>query len=63
MSQLEKVYQKFLEENPDFKLTFEDWKKDVLSQSDLIKEHRDVIIEIQKMAQKLLDDETLRRNK
>ena len=63
MSQLEKAYQGFLEENPTSELTFEDWKKDVLSQSDLIKEHRDVIVEIQKMAQKLLDDEKLRQNK
>ena len=63
MSQLEKAYQVFLEENPTSELTFEDWKKDILSQSDLIKEHKDSIMEIQKMVQKLLDDEKLRQNK
>jgi hypothetical protein len=55
MSQLEKEYQKFLEKYPDSELTFEDWKKEILSQSDLFKEHRDVIMEIQKMAEKLLE--------
>jgi hypothetical protein len=55
MSQLEKGYQKFLEENPNSELTFEDWKKDILSYSDLFKEHRDDIMEIQKMVQELLD--------
>ena len=57
MSQLEKAYQSFLEENTTSELTFEEWKKNVLSQSDLIKEHRDSLIEIQKMAQKLLEKE------
>jgi hypothetical protein len=55
MTPFEKRYQKFLENNPDSELTFEDWKKNILSQSDLIKEHRDNIMEIQKMAEKLLD--------
>jgi hypothetical protein len=63
MSQLEKAYQSFLEENTTSELTFEDWKKHILSQSDLIKERQDDIIEIQKMVQKLLDDEKLRQNK
>ena len=57
MSQLEKAYQSFLEENTTSELTFEEWKKNVLSQSDLIKEHRDSLMEIQKMAQKLLEKE------
>ena len=57
MSQLEKAYQSFLEENTSSELKFEEWKKNVLSQSDLIKEHRDSLIEIQKMAQKLLEKE------
>ena len=57
MSQLEKAYQNFLEKNTTSELTFEEWKKNVLSQSDLIKEHRDSLIEIQKMAQKLLEKE------
>jgi LPS O-antigen subunit length determinant protein (WzzB/FepE family) len=55
MSQLEKAYQSFLEENTTSELTFEEWKKDILSQSDLIKEHKNDIIEIQKMVQELLD--------
>jgi hypothetical protein len=55
MSPLEKEYQKFLEKYPDSELTFEDWKKEILSQSDLFKEHRDEIMEIQKMAEKLLE--------
>jgi hypothetical protein len=63
MTPLEKQYQKFIEENSDSELTFEDWKKNILLQSDLFKEHRDAIMEIQKMAQKLLDDEKLRQNK
>ena len=60
MSQLEKAYQVFLEENPTSELTFEDWKKDILSQSDLFKEHRNDIMEIQKLTQKLLDKEKLK---
>jgi len=55
MSQLEKAYQSFLEENTTSELTFEEWKKNILSQSDLIKEHKNDIIEIQKMVQELLD--------
>ena len=55
MSQLEKAYQSFLEENTTSELTFEEWKKDILSQSDLIKEHKNDIVEIQKMVQELLD--------
>jgi acyl-CoA reductase-like NAD-dependent aldehyde dehydrogenase len=55
MSQLEKAYQSFLEENTTSELTFEEWKEIILSQSDLIKEHKDDIVEIQKMVQELLD--------
>jgi len=57
MSQLEKAYQSFLEENTTSELTFEEWKEIVLSQSDLYKEHRAALMEIQKMAEKLLDKE------
>jgi LPS O-antigen subunit length determinant protein (WzzB/FepE family) len=55
MSQLEKAYQSFLEKNTTSELTFEEWKEIILSQSDLIKEHKDDIVEIQKMVQELLD--------
>ena len=57
MSQLEKAYQSFLEENTTSELTFEEWKEIILSQSDLIKEHKNDIVEIQKMVQELLDKE------
>ena len=60
MSPLENQYQKFLEENPTSELTFEEWKKIILSQSDLFKEHRNDIMEIQKLTQKLLDKEKLK---
>ena len=54
MSTLEKEFQKFLENNPDSNYTFEEWKEIILSQSDLYKEHRAALMEIQKMAEKLL---------
>ena len=57
MTQLEIQYNKFLEINPEAKITFDEWKENVLSQSDFIKEHRDALMEIQKMAQKLLEKE------
>jgi|688.fasta_scaffold1638127_2 hypothetical protein len=63
MSPLEKEYQKYVEENPTSEITFEEWKQNILSRSHLFKEHRESIMEIQKMAQKLLDDEKLKQNK
>jgi hypothetical protein len=55
MTPLEKEYQKFLENNPNSNYTFEGWKEIILSQSDLYKEHRAALMEIQKMTQKLLE--------
>jgi hypothetical protein len=63
MTPLEKGYQNFLEENPNSELTFEDWKKEVLLNRDSFKEHRNDIIEIQKLTQKLLDNQKLNQNK
>jgi hypothetical protein len=55
MTPLEKAYQKFLENNPTYNYTFEEWKEIILPQSDLYKEHMSALMEIQKMTQKLLE--------
>jgi hypothetical protein len=55
MTPLEKAYKKFLENNPNYNYTFEEWKEIILPQSDLYKEHMASLMEIQKMTQKLLE--------
>jgi hypothetical protein len=63
MSPLEKGYKKYVEENPTSEVTFEEWKQNILSQSHLFKEHRESIMEIQELTQKLLDNQKLNQNK
>ena len=61
---LEQEYKKFLLENPDSKFTFEEWRSEILElQTKRVIENKKILIEIQKMAQKLLDDEKLKQNK
>ena len=64
MSTLETQYKKYLSVNPDSKFTFEDWKRESLEPAATrIMEHMEALIEIQKMTQKLLEEEKLKQNK
>jgi hypothetical protein len=64
MSTLETQYKIFLSENPDSKFTFEDWRREILEpHAKIIMTHTEYLIELQKMTQKLLEEEKLRQNK
>ena len=58
MSALETQYKNFLSENPDSKFTFEDWKREILKpHAKIIMAHTESLIELQKLTQKILDNE------
>jgi hypothetical protein len=58
MSTLETQYKEYLSKNPESKLTFEDWRQDVLiPMTKSMMEHTEGLIELQKLTQKLLDKE------
>ena len=62
MSTLETQYKNFLSENPDSKFTYEDWKREILEpHAKRITEYTEALMEIQKMTQKLLEEERERR--
>lgn len=64
MSTLETQYKQYLSENPDSKFTFDDWRQEILEPAaKLIIEHTEALMELQKMTQKLLDEERLKQNK
>ena len=62
MSTLETQYQNYLNSHPDSKFTFEEWRKEVLEPSaKRIMEHMEALKEIQKMTQKIIEDERKKR--
>ena len=58
MSTLETQYKEYLIKNPESKLTFEDWRQDVLiPMTKAIVEHTERLIELQKLTQQFVDKE------
>ena len=58
MSTLETQYKEYLIKNPESKLSFEDWRQDVLiPMTKTIMENTERLIELQKLTQKILDNE------